>query len=42
MEIEQGVLMPVYNSYLTSLTKVNEIDENTGRGKNGFGSSGAK
>lgn len=40
--IAQAVLMPVYNFYLTSLEKVSEIDENTGRGKNGFGSSGTK
>lgn len=40
--IAQAVLMPVYNFYLTSLEKVSEINENTGRGKNGFGSSGTK
>lgn len=40
--IAQAVLMPVYNFYLTSLEKVSEINENTGRSKNGFGSSGIK
>lgn len=40
--IAQAVLMPVYNFYLTSLEKVSEINENTGRSKNGFGSSGTK
>lgn len=40
--IAQAVLKPVYNFYLTSLEKVSEINENTGRGKNGFGSSGTK
>lgn len=40
--IAQAVLIPVYNSYLTQLVKIDKIYENTGRGKNGFGSSGIK
>lgn len=40
--IAQGVLKPVYNSYLTDLVKVGQIDEHTGRGANGFGSTGTK
>lgn len=40
--IAQAVLNPVYNSYLTDLVKVEQIDEDTGRGANGFGSTGTK
>lgn len=38
--IAQAVLMPVFNSELTDLVKVDEIDENDSRNKNGFGSTG--
>ena len=38
--IAQGVLCPVYNSYLVNLQKVDELDKNTERGDNAFGSSG--
>lgn len=38
--IAQAVLMPVFNSELVSLTKVDEIVENSSRNKDGFGSTG--
>lgn len=40
--IAQGVLMPVYNSYLTTLTQVTEINGNNSRNMDGFGSTGMK
>lgn len=40
--IAQAVLMPVYNSYLTVLNKIDKIDIHTSRGTNGFGSTGVK
>lgn len=38
--IAQGILCPVYNSYLVNLTNVENISEDTDRGANGYGSSG--
>ena len=38
--IAQGVIMPVYNSRLVNLEKVDEIDTNTERGTGGHGSTG--
>lgn len=38
--IAQGVLCPVYNSYLVNLKKVDSISDNTERGNNGYGSTG--
>lgn len=41
-KIAQAVLMPVYNSYNTTLEQVSEIKENNFRNMDGFGSSGVK
>lgn len=41
-KIAQAVLMPVYNSYSTTLEQVSEIKENEFRNMDGFGSSGVK
>lgn len=38
--IAQGVLCPVYNSYLVNLKKVDKISDDTERGSNGYGSTG--
>jgi dUTP pyrophosphatase len=40
--IAQGVIMPVYNSRLVKLEKVDEIDTNTERGIYGHGSTGVQ
>lgn len=40
--IAQGVLCPVYNSYLTNLINVEGISDNTERGSSGYGSTGKK
>jgi dUTP pyrophosphatase len=40
--IAQGVLCPVYNSYLVNLKRVDNIINNTERGNNGYGSTGKK
>lgn len=40
--IAQGVIMPVYNSHLVKLEKVDEIDTNTERGMDGHGSTGVQ
>lgn len=40
--IAQAVLCPVYNSPLVNLTKVDKIEENKYRNKNGFGHTGIK
>lgn len=38
--IAQAVLCPVYNSHLTALDKIENFEDTTNRGENGFGSSG--
>lgn len=40
--IAQAVLMPVYVKELVNLQQVDEIDENSSRNKDGFGSTGVK
>lgn len=40
--IAQAVLMPVYNSYLVDLAKVDEVSTDTARGLGGFGHTGMK
>ena len=41
-KIAQAVLMPVFNSYHTTLEEVEKISENEYRNMDGFGSSGVK
>ena len=41
-KIAQAVLMPVYNSYYTTLIEMDKIEENEFRNMAGFGSSGVK
>lgn len=41
-KIAQAVLMPVFNSYHTTLEEVDKIKENEYRNMDGFGSSGVK
>lgn len=38
--IAQAVLCPVYNSYLVNMARVEDINNNTSRGADAFGSSG--
>lgn len=40
--IAQAVLMPVFNSELTEIVKVDELVENNGRSSGGFGHTGFK
>lgn len=40
--IAQAILCPVYNGYLTSLERAEEITKETERGSGGFGHSGIK